>query len=39
MWNIYEMYLGKVYIYKGIIRLYKFNLKYNILKWFYKIEF
>lgn len=32
------MYLGKVYIYKGITRPYKLNLKYNTLKRSYKIE-
>lgn len=33
------MYLGKVYIYKGITRPYKLNLKSNTLKRSYKIEF
>lgn len=32
------MYLGKIYIYKGITRPYKLNLKYNTLKRSYKIE-
>lgn len=32
------MYLGKVYIYKGITRPYKLNLKSNTLKRSYKIE-
>lgn len=32
------MYLGKVYIYKGITRPYKLNLKYHTLKRSYKIE-
>lgn len=32
------MYLGKVYIYKGITRPYKLNLKYNTLERSYKIE-
>lgn len=32
------MYLGKVYIYKGITRPYKPNLKSNTLKRSYKIE-